>query len=128
MPEIRRLKTPTRRSTLSLTSLIDVIFLLLLFFMLTSTFSRLGELELTAAPQGMSAAPSQPPAFVQLSREAIRLNAEDVRLEDLRARLFVTAGTEGLVLIAMAEGVTAQRLVDVLAVLRGVPFSVRVLA
>jgi biopolymer transport protein ExbD len=35
-----------------MTSLIDVIFLLLLFFMLSSTFSRFGEVELTAAAGG----------------------------------------------------------------------------
>lgn len=35
-----------RRVTLNLTSLIDVLFLLLIFFMLTSTFRQSGELEL----------------------------------------------------------------------------------
>ena len=41
-----------RRRRLSMTSLIDVIFLLLLFFMLTSTFTRFSEVELTAAGSG----------------------------------------------------------------------------
>jgi biopolymer transport protein ExbD len=44
--------------TLNITSLIDVLFLLLIFFMLTGTFKRVGELELqlpdstTSAPAG----------------------------------------------------------------------------
>ncbi|MEX0280950.1 MAG: biopolymer transporter ExbD, partial [Arenibacterium sp.] len=37
---------PRRRRVVSLTALIDVVFLLLLFFMLTSTFSSFGEIEL----------------------------------------------------------------------------------
>ncbi len=47
---------------LNVTSLIDVLFLLLIFFMLTSTFKRAGELELnlpessTAPPAGVGAA------------------------------------------------------------------------
>jgi biopolymer transport protein ExbD len=47
---------------LNVTSLIDVLFLLLIFFMLTSTFKRAGELELnlpessTAGPAGAGAA------------------------------------------------------------------------
>jgi biopolymer transport protein ExbD len=47
---------------LNVTSLIDVLFLLLIFFMLTSTFKRAGELELnlpessTSAPTGAGAA------------------------------------------------------------------------
>ncbi len=35
-----------RRASLNLTSLIDVLFLLLIFFMLTSTFRRRGEMQL----------------------------------------------------------------------------------
>ncbi len=38
-----------------MTSLIDVIFLLRLFFMLSSTFSRFAEVELTAAGASASA-------------------------------------------------------------------------
>ncbi|WP_323020796.1 ExbD/TolR family protein [Pararhodobacter sp.] len=121
-----RLTPAPRRRGLSLTSLIDVIFLLLLFFMLTSTFTKLGELELTAAPQGAGSADT-PPAFVQLGPESLRLNARDIPLEDLRAALTELAGPEGTALIALAEGVEAQRLVDILAALRGAPFAVRVL-
>ncbi|PTX03990.1 ExbD/TolR family protein [Pararhodobacter aggregans] len=125
MADSRLMPAPRRRG-LSLTSLIDVIFLLLLFFMLTSTFTKLGELELTAAPQGAGSAET-PPAFVQLGAESLRLNARDIPLEDLRAALTELAGPEGTALIALAEGVEAQRLVDILAALRGAPFAVRVL-
>ncbi|MCB1397150.1 MAG: biopolymer transporter ExbD [Rhodobacter sp.] len=127
MPDALRRMTP-RRAGLSLTSLIDVIFLLLLFFMLSSTFSRLGEMELTAARQGSDApAQPQPPVFVQLTTESLRLNAREIPLEALRSALTDAASADGLVLIALGAGVTAQRLVDVLAQLRDVPFAVQVL-
>ena len=126
MHRASRLVPPPRRSTLSLTSLIDVIFLLLLFFMLTSTFTRLGELELTTAP-GAAGAAQTPPVFVQLGPDSLRVNTRDTPLDTLRDVLTGQAGADGLVLIALAEGVTAQRLGDVLAALRGVPFAVRVL-
>jgi biopolymer transport protein ExbD len=126
MPDVR-LAAPRRRAALSLTSLIDVIFLLLMFFMLTSTFTRLGEIDLTAAAQGGSEAPQSPPVFVQLSPEGLRINGTESPLDTLRRTLEERAGPQGLVLIALAEGVSAQRLVDVLALLRGAPFSVRVL-
>lgn len=117
---------PPRRTALSLTSLIDVIFLLLLFFMLTSTFTKLGELELTpGAPGGTGS--GQPPVFVQLGPETLRVNAEEAPIEGLAEHLAPLAGADGMVLIALAEGVEAQRLVDVLAVLRGAPFQIRVL-
>ena len=47
-----------RRGTLNLTSLIDVLFLLLIFFMLTSTFRRAGELELEL-PDSATSTPAE---------------------------------------------------------------------
>ena len=53
-----------------MTSLIDVIFLLLLFFMLTSTFTRFSEVELTAAGSGTPPqAPTEAPLFLRLGAE-----------------------------------------------------------
>ena len=108
-----------------MTSLIDVIFLLLLFFMLSSTFSRYGELPLTGAGSGGATPGEAPPRFLQLLPEALRLNGGEIALEALPAAL---EGEEGQVLVALGPEVTAQRLTDLLAVLRGVPgLSVTVL-
>jgi biopolymer transport protein ExbD len=96
---------------LSLTSLIDVIFLLLLFFMLSSTFTRHGDLPFLAATGG-AASDGPPPAFLRVLPDAIMLNVAVVTLDSLPAALGALDGA--LVLVAPAEGVTAQRLVDVL--------------
>lgn len=55
------------RSPIGLTSLIDVVFILLLFFMLTSTFSPLSALDLTPASSGgAERIPDAEPLIIQV--------------------------------------------------------------
>ncbi|MBQ2259818.1 MAG: biopolymer transporter ExbD [Loktanella sp.] len=108
-----------RRRRLSLTSLIDVIFLLLLFFMLSSTFTRYGDLPFLAATGGAGAAETATPVFLRVQPDSILLNVAEVTLADLPAAL--TAQDAALVLIAPSDGVSAQRLVDVLVIAQTVP-------
>jgi biopolymer transport protein ExbD len=60
-----RERKPRKQVDLNVTSLVDVLFLLLIFFTLTSTFKRAGELELklpsstTAGPSGSAASPKR---------------------------------------------------------------------
>jgi len=53
-----RTRKHRKEVTLNVTSLIDVLFLLLIFFMLTGTFKRVGELELQL-PDSSSSTPSE---------------------------------------------------------------------
>ena len=66
-----------------MTSLIDVIFLLLLFFMLSSTFSKFAEVELTAGGAGAATSSTARPLFLQLGPETARLNSAELALEAL---------------------------------------------
>jgi len=105
-----------------MTSLIDVIFLLLLFFMLSSTFSKFSEVELSAATGGGLEASEIPPLFLQLRADDVRLNGDAMPLEGLAAALTgrpEVAEPQPL-LISMRDGITSQRLTDLLVVLRGV--------
>ncbi len=105
-----------------MTSLIDVIFLLLLFFMLTSTFSKYGEVELMAAGQADGSAAERQKLFVSLGSEEVLLNGQPVdldRIADL-VRSQPQDGDGHLVLISPDEQANAQRLVDLLSVLRQV--------
>jgi biopolymer transport protein ExbD len=108
----------TRRRRLSLTSLIDVIFLLLLFFMLTSTFTRFADIPLATGGSGGAAAPGRP-LFLQLGADSLRLNGSDLPADGLadalRARLGPAQEAPVALLIALAEDTTAQRLTDILA-------------
>ncbi|RGP36713.1 biopolymer transporter ExbD [Pseudotabrizicola alkalilacus] len=101
-----------------MTSLIDVIFLLLLFFMLSSTFTRFGDLPLVTASGGVAASPDAP-AFLRLLPDSLTLDTDALDLPALPAAL--TARAPVLVVVAPGEGVTAQRLVDVLNALRDLP-------
>lgn len=98
-----------------MTPLIDVIFLLLLFFMLSSTFSSFGEIELSQATAG-AAAPGTPSerAFVQLGATRLVLNGAPITLDELAARVEV-----GQVLVSLDADASAQRMVDLLVRLRG---------
>ncbi|WP_425101306.1 biopolymer transporter ExbD [Tropicibacter sp. S64] len=112
------MRKPARRRRLALTSLIDVIFLLLLFFMLSSTFTRFAEVELAADGAGGAASGAAKPFFLRLSPAGLDLNGTPVALDALKSRL----GEEApVVLVSLAEAVTAQRLTDLLVALRAVP-------
>ncbi|MBY5935648.1 biopolymer transporter ExbD [Tateyamaria omphalii] len=103
-----------------MTSLIDVIFLLLLFFMLTSTFSTFAEVELTAGGVGQGAAPADvPPLFLRVAEDAVALNGSNVPLDALAEAM--SGDAEQPVIVSLQDGVTAQRLTDLLVVLRAVP-------
>ena len=100
-----------------MTPLIDVVFLLLLFFMLSSTFSNFGEIELNQASGGN--APQNAPSdrfFVQLGAERLVLNGAQTTLEELAEQL-----ERGQALVSLDPDVSAQRLVDLLVRLRGHP-------
>lgn len=112
------------RKRLSMTSLVDVIFLLLLFFMLTSTFSKFAEVELTSAAPGSAVSADTPPLFLQLSPDATNLNGESFTLRNLPTAITnVAHGTSEApqaLLVSMKADVSAQRLTDLLVVLRSV--------
>ncbi|MFV0491690.1 MAG: biopolymer transporter ExbD [Pseudorhodobacter sp.] len=111
-----------KRRLLSMTSLIDVIFLLLLFFMLSSTFSRFGEVELTAARAAAAAPADIKPVFLQLGPDFLTINARPATMEDLASQLRVNQAPDTAipVIVALKPEVSAQRLTDLLVVLRGV--------
>ena len=106
-----------------MTSLIDVIFLLLLFFMLSSTFSRFAEVELATGGGTTSAAASNSrPLFLRLSEDSLDLNGDPLALDALSDALKAKADQEETALLVSLNGtVTSQRLTDLLVILRGMP-------
>lgn len=104
-----------------MTSLIDVIFLLLLFFMLTSTFSKFAEVELSAAGPGAVAQVDTPPLFLRLNPEEVQLNGKSLSLEGLTTSALAQAKDGTVLLVSLGAGVDAQRLTDLLVLLRSLP-------
>lgn len=116
-----QLESTFRRRRISLTSLIDVIFLLLLFFMLSSTFSSYSDLELFGAGTGGRSSESRP-AFLQLKSDLIRLNGRAVEASDLERALLSLKNEHDINALVFSVGAdaSAQDLVDTMVILRSV--------
>ncbi|MEM1411966.1 MAG: biopolymer transporter ExbD [Pseudomonadota bacterium] len=112
---------PRRRT--SITSLIDVIFLLLLFFMLSSTFSRFSEIEISVAHAGAEGSiDSAQVRLLVIEAVGVSLGAEQLVDDELVERLssLKASGTTRLTVVP-TEAVMTQRLIDVLTLAARVP-------
>lgn len=105
---------PRRR--LNLTPMIDVVFLLLVFFMMVSRFGGLHGMPLAVAGQGGGAWVG-PPRLVEVRAEGVTLNG--VAVGDLAAALApLMASPADPVVLRAADGADVQRLVAVMEGLR----------
>lgn len=87
----------TRGRRLSLTPVIDVVFLLLLFFMLASTFTRFANVEIGLAGKAVAPAAQDQPLLVLISVKkgsSYSVNGQPVTLEEMQAALS-EAASEG---------------------------------
>lgn len=108
-----------RRRRLSMTSLIDVIFLLLLFFMLSSTFSKFGEVRLDAGGAGSAGPVPERLALLRLDADTLDLNGTPLTLAQLAQRL--DALDNPTLAVTVRPAASAQRLTDLLVALRARP-------
>ena len=114
-----------KRVTLNITPLIDVLFLLLIFFMVTGTFKRAGELELRL-PESSSSTPAdvgtETTQFELILTETgtLQLNGEIVSLKDLKSRLTAIHSDEPTrqMMIKAETGVRHGEVVHLLDIVR----------
>jgi len=109
-----------RKSTIGLTPLIDVVFLLLIFFMLASTFLKFSSLPVSGARGGGTSGSLNEIALIQLrSAGELRVNGIEVGLDGLRTQIagLVAKGVTRAVL-QPAKGSKVQDLVRVLELTR----------
>lgn len=105
-----------------MTSLIDVIFLLLLFFMLSSTFSKFAEIELRVGGSGTSAeTPPDQTYFLRLAEAEMTLNGQPVMADALPERLAIDGTESAALIVSVTRTAHAQGLADVLTAVRGIP-------
>lgn len=104
---------------LALTPLIDVIFLLLLFFMLSSTFTRFAEVPLAQAGTG---APGEttPQLFVRVTADGVTLNGAPVAGDLADAVMARSANAQRTALLAVGPDASSQAMVDALVALKSV--------
>jgi biopolymer transport protein ExbD len=115
--------------TLSITPLIDVLFLLIIFFTLTSTFKRVGELELQLPDSSTSQAVSQETEdrtieVVMMESGTLLVDGEALELPRLKARLIERHGAlpDGRVMIKAEAGVDHGEVVRLLDIVRDAGF------
>ena len=105
-----------RRPLISLTPLIDVVFILLVFFMLASSFLDWRAIALDAPATAAAGASMEGALLVEVRPDGLRLGGENVSLDALvqRAAALLEKKPERRVLIRPDAGVDVQRVVAVL--------------
>lgn len=111
------LGTPPPRRRASLTPMIDVVFLLLVFFMLAARFGLPSAQPLTLAPPVQGATWEGPPRLITVRPEAVLLNGVATS-DPARALEPLMAAPSDPVLLRAAGGASVQDLLDVLVALR----------
>jgi biopolymer transport protein ExbD len=114
---------PPRRSRRpSLTPMIDVVFLLLVFFMLASQFGKDTGLRLSGAGTGQTYA--GPPRLVDILPDGIRLNGTPVTAGQLPEALTPLMQSPADTIVLRGEGgADVQRLLDVAGGLRAAGYE-----
>lgn len=105
-----------RRPLISLTPLIDVVFILLVFFMLSSSFIHWRSFALHAPAQGAVGSSVVGALLVEIRAEGIRLGDEVISLNGLTQRVAERLETkpDQRVVVKPAPGVFLQEAVQVL--------------
>ncbi len=109
-----------------MTPMIDVVFLLLVFFMLASRFGidQAIPLPLAGAGQGYSG----PPRLVEILPEGLMLNGMDTTPEELAPKLTeMTEAPTDTIILQGRDGANLQRVVDVTHMLNAAGFATLVL-
>lgn len=116
------LRDTPRRSSIGLTPMIDVVFLLLVFFMLAARFTLEGAINV---PLGVNSSPvSNVPRLLDVTPEELRLNGVLTTLEGLPVALTdLTRDRSLAIVLRPRQGAEVQRIVDVLEALAASGFD-----
>ncbi|MGR3462926.1 MAG: ExbD/TolR family protein [Roseovarius sp.] len=99
----------------SLTPMIDVVFLLLVFFMLASRFGHDSHLLLNVAGGETETAYRGPPRLIDVLPDGLRLNGQAVAPDSLLAEIgALTERPEDTIVLRARDGAALQRLVTVM--------------
>ena len=106
-----------RRALVSLTPLIDVVFILLVFFMLASSFLDWRTIELAPPGEGASAYATQSGAMlIDVTGDGLRLGGQPIEPEELQVRVQqrLAEKADQSVVVRPAAGVSLQRVITLL--------------
>ena len=107
---------PPRRARVSLTPLIDVVFILLVFFMLASSLLQWRSIDLDASAKAAAAPSKDKSIIVDVRLDGIRIGNETIALDTLSQRLEakIAETPDQRVLVRPAAGVLLQDAIVVL--------------
>ena len=118
-----RLTRANHRKAISLTPMIDVVFLLLVFFMLAARFDQTVSVEVVPLTSDGPTV-SDGPRLIDVFGQELRLNGVFVDEQSLASALRdLGGGVEDLIVVRPSEGVSTQQLIDVLERLRAEGFN-----
>ncbi|OLS51216.1 ExbD/TolR family protein [Rhodovulum sulfidophilum] len=110
--------TPRRPRRPSLTPMIDVVFLLLVFFMIAARFGPEAGIEIVAAQAGGAGTWQGPPRLVEVRPSGLFLNGQAMAPEEIAAELArITPAAGDPVLLRARDGADLQALVDAMEAL-----------
>jgi biopolymer transport protein ExbD len=109
-------RRPRRRPLIGLTPLIDVVFILLVFFMLASSYLDWRAITLTTPAEAAQGGSIEGALLVEVRPEGLRFAGESMPLEAVVARVGrrLAQAPETAVLVKPAPGVSLQQTVSVL--------------
>ncbi|NSY41066.1 biopolymer transporter ExbD [Leisingera sp. ANG59] len=114
--------TPRAKKRLSLAPMIDVVFLLLVFFMLASQFGR--DRVVPLATGGAGSTYQGPPRLVLITAEGLRLNGVPMEEETLAERLTaLTRTTSDAIILQPDAKASLQQLMDAAGLLTAAGFT-----
>lgn len=112
----RRFSSQQKRFPVSLTPLIDVVFILLLFFMLATSFLDFNMIELDAPAEGAAQASAVGALLVEVRVDGVRFAGRYMPLDELTALIEqrLADNPDRRILVQPGAGVSLQRTVRVL--------------
>lgn len=107
---------PRRRQLISLTPLIDVVFILLVFFMLASSFLDWRSIELNTPGSGQEGQRLEGTLLIEIRQDSLRLSGETLTPETLIQRIkdLLAKNPDRRILVRPAENVIMQDTVTLL--------------
>ena len=116
-----QLSSPPKKSLVNLTPLIDVVFILLIFFMLASNFVRWHALELTIGESSEIEIDTSKISIVSIKNDnSYALNNRSLALDDIVSTLRnkINSNNSHAIVVQPEQGANVQSMMDILNIIK----------
>lgn len=112
---------PVHRRAISLTPLIDVVFILLLFFMLSSTFIQWRQIDVSAPTETEASTDTKTQRIITLTSDKGLFSLDDRQydsLDEAAMKTLVAEDSEAIYVIKVEPGLRTQSMINLLDALK----------